>query len=271
VKVLLRGGRLVDPAARRDEVADVLVEDGRIRAIGADLVAPAGVDVIDASGFLVTPGLIDLHVHVIEGLGDFCLHPDRVGVEAGVPTVIAGGTSGAATFALARKWIDDPTVRTRVLAFMDPCQIYFATKDFICHKLEIANDLRNLDVDLTAATLEANADVIVGMKVRACYVDDPHTSPFLEAAKQVAGERPIMVHLGRFPFTPTIPTTDLLHALRPGDVHRPHPARLEHSAGPPHPARPKGREGLHQLAGPDRRHPPLGVAGAVRPGQRAAA
>ena len=40
---------------------------------------------------------------------------------------------------------------------MDPCQIYFATKDFICHKLEIANDLRNLDLDLTAAVLEANS------------------------------------------------------------------------------------------------------------------
>ncbi|HUI48889.1 MAG TPA: amidohydrolase family protein, partial [Acidimicrobiia bacterium] len=92
------------------------------------------------------------------------------------------------------------------------------TKDFICHKLEIANDLRNLDVDLTAAMLEANRDVVVGMKVRACYVDDPNVSPFLEAAKQVAGDRPIMVHLGRFPFTPTIPTSELLQALRPGDV-----------------------------------------------------
>ena len=101
---------------------------------------------------------------------------------------------------------------------MDPCQIYFATKDFICHKLEIANDLRNLDLDLTASVLEANADVVVGMKVRACYVDDPLVSPFLDAAKQVAGNRPIMVHLGRFPFTPTIPTSELLRALRPGDV-----------------------------------------------------
>ena len=73
---------------------------------------------------------------------------------------------------------------------MDPCQIYFATKDFICHKLEIANDLRNLDVELTAAVLEANADVIVGMKVRACSVDDPDVSPFLDAAKRVAGRPP---------------------------------------------------------------------------------
>jgi len=135
-----------------------------------------------------------------------------------VPTVIDAGTSGAATFGLARKWIDDPTVRTQVLALVDPCQIYFATKDFICHKLEIANDLRNLTVELTAEIMEANADVIVGMKVRACSVDDPNVSPFLDAAKQVAGPMPIMVHLGRFPFTPTIPTSVLLRALRPGDV-----------------------------------------------------
>jgi dihydroorotase len=216
--VLIRGGRVVDPAAGRDETADVLAVDGEIAAIGAHIEAPADAQVVEAAGHLVTPGLIDLHVHVYPGLGDFCLHPDRVGVESAVPTVIDAGTSGAATFGLARKWIDDPAVRTQVLALVDPCQIYFATKDFVCHKLEIANDLRNLDVDLAAATIEANDDVIVGMKVRACSVDDPHVSPFLDAAKAVAGPRPIMVHLGRFPFTPTIPTADLLAALRPGDV-----------------------------------------------------
>ncbi|MDQ1462398.1 MAG: dihydroorotase [Actinomycetota bacterium] len=217
--LLIRGGRVIDPQAGRDETADVLVDAGRVVAVGPDLEAfDSNVDVIDARGLVVTPGLIDLHVHVYPGLGDFCLEPDRVGVDSGVPTVIDAGTSGAATFGLARKWIDDPSVRTQVLALMDPCQIYFATKDFICHKLEIANDLRNLDIDLTAAVLEANDDVVVGMKVRACYVDDPNVSPFLEAAKKVAGDRPIMVHLGRFPFTPTIPTPELLRALRPGDV-----------------------------------------------------
>ena len=216
--VLIRGGRVVDPVSGRDEIADVLTSDGVISAIGANLEAPAGAEIVDAAGLLVTPGLIDLHVHVYPGLGDFCLHPDRVGVDSGVPTVIDAGTSGAATFGLARKWIDDPSVRTQVLALVDPCQIYFATKDFICHKLEIANDLRNLDVDLAASIIEANSDVIVGMKVRACSVDDPHVSPFLDAAKQVAGPMPIMVHLGRFPFTATILTVDLLRALRPGDV-----------------------------------------------------
>jgi dihydroorotase len=216
--VLVRGGRVVDPAAGRDEIADVLIDAGRIAAVAPHIDTPDGAQVVDAKGLVVTPGLIDLHVHVYPGLGDFCLPADQVGVDSGVTTVIDAGTSGAATFGLARRCIDDPTVRTQVLALMDPCQIYFATKDFICHKLEIANDLRNLDIDLTAAVLEANSDVVVGMKVRACYVDDPNVSPFLDAAKQVVGERPIMVHLGRFPFTPTIPTSVLLRALRPGDV-----------------------------------------------------
>jgi dihydroorotase len=199
-------------------VADVLVVQGSIVGVGAGMETGPGVEVVDCRGLIVTPGLIDLHVHVYPGLGDFCLHPDRVGVDMGVPTVIDAGTSGVATFGLARKWIDDPTVRTRVLAFMDPCQIYFATRDFICHKLEIANDERNLDGASTAAALAANDDVVVGLKVRACSTSDPRVSPFLATAVAVAGRRPVMVHLGRFPHTPTIPTPDLLSALRSGDV-----------------------------------------------------
>ncbi|MCU1378541.1 MAG: amidohydrolase [Acidimicrobiales bacterium] len=215
--LLLKGGRVVDPASGLDAVADVLVIDGRIAAVGV-VEAPPDVEVIDVTGHVVTPGLIDLHVHVYPGMGDFCLHPDKVGVETAVTTVIDGGTSGVATFGLARRWIDDPDVKTNILAFMDPCQIYFATKDFICHKLEIANDERNLDLDSTIATLAANDDVVIGLKVRACYTDDPHRSPFVEAAKTAAGDKPVMVHLGRFPHTPTIPTSDLLQTLRGGDV-----------------------------------------------------
>jgi len=60
--------------------------------------------------------------------------------------------------------------------------------------------------------------VVVGLKVRACSTSDPHVSPFLNAAISVAGPRPVMVHLGRFPHTPTIPTPDLLRVLRAGDV-----------------------------------------------------
>jgi dihydroorotase len=215
--LLLKGGRVIDPASGMDQVADVLVTDGRITAVGV-IEPPPDAEVRDVTGHVVTPGLIDLHVHVYPGMGDFCLHPDQVGVQTGVTTVIDGGTSGVATFGLARRWIDDPDVKTNILAFMDPCQIYFATKDFICHKLEIANDIRNLDLDSTMEAVAANDDVVIGLKVRACYTDDPHHSPFVEAAKAAAGDMPVMVHLGRFPHTPTIPTTDLLQTLRGGDV-----------------------------------------------------
>lgn len=222
--VLLRGGRVIDPASGLDRIADVLCTDGVIAAVGPELVAtpglvPAGTEVVDCTGALVTPGLIDLHVHVMPGLGDFCVRADDVGVGMGVPVLVDGGTSGVATFDLARTAvIDHPHTASEVLAFIDPNQLYLATKDFICHKLELANDVRNIDVAALEASMERNADVIVGLKVRACYVDDPEHSPFLETAQRSSGGKPVMVHLGRFPHTPSISTPSLLSALRPGDI-----------------------------------------------------
>jgi dihydroorotase len=226
--LLLRRGRVIDPTISFDAIADVLIADGKIAAIGPDLAPtsfpPAGaggsdVEVVDATGLLVVPGLIDLHTHVMAGLGDFCVEPDRIGVGMGVPTVVDGGTSGVATFDICRRAIiDDPTVRTRVLAFMDPNQLYLATGDFICHKLEIANDLRNLDVAALESSMARHDDVIVGLKARACHTGDPTHSPFLAAAQQAAGAKPVMVHLGRFPHTPVVTPRALLGALRPGDI-----------------------------------------------------
>jgi dihydroorotase len=220
MKVLLRGGRIIDPASGLDQLGDVLSEDGIIVAVGGDLAgANPDASVIECGGLLVAPGLMDLHVHVMPGLGDFCVEADEVGVDMGVPIVIDGGTSGVATFDLARRAvIDHPDTKSAVLAFIDPNQLYLATKDFICHKLEIANDTRNIDVESLHASMERNADVIVGLKVRACYTDDAAVSPFLETAKAASGGKPVMVHLGRFPHTPTISTPTLLDALRPGDI-----------------------------------------------------
>jgi dihydroorotase len=225
LKLVLAGGRVVDPAAGFDAIADVVIEDGRISAIVPSPAPPAArsdadadVQVIDCRDAIVTPGLIDLHAHVFPGLGDFCVEPDRAGVTTGVPVVVDGGTSGVATFGLARNWLEAAAPRTRVLAWIDPNQLYLATGDFIAHKLHIADDERNLDLDATARALEAHADVVVGMKVRATHVGDDTRSPFLDGAHAVAGDRPVMVHLGRFPHTPTITNDALLTTLRTGDV-----------------------------------------------------
>jgi dihydroorotase len=218
--IILSGGRVIDPLNERDEVVDVLCDGGRIAAIGPNLaVTHPRAEIMDVRGHLVTPGLIDMHVHVFAGLGDFCVGADEVGVDMGVPVLVDGGTSGVATFDISRRAvIDHPSTRTRVLAFIDPNQLYLATKDFICHKLEIANDERNIDEASLAASLERNADVVIGLKVRTCWSTDPERSPFLEAAMRAAPNLPIMIHLGRFPHTPVISTPALLTALRPGDI-----------------------------------------------------
>lgn len=216
---VLQGARVIDPASSTDAVLDVAIAGDTIVEVGTDLRSrhPLAA-VVDLSGTILTPGLIDLHAHVFAGLGDFCVEPDRAGVSTGVPVVVDGGTSGIATFELARRSVEGSGSRTRVLAFIDPNQLYLATKDFICHKLQIADDERNLDLDSTAAMVEEHADMVVGFKVRATHVGDDTHSPFLEGAKSVAGDLPIMVHLGRFPHTPVITTPALLQTLRGGDV-----------------------------------------------------
>ena len=84
-EVVLSGGRVIDPASGLDAVGDVHVVDGRISSVGPNLAAEhPGATIVDCAERIVVPGLIDLHVHVYPGFGDFCLHPDRVGVEQGV-------------------------------------------------------------------------------------------------------------------------------------------------------------------------------------------
>lgn len=217
---VLKNGRVIDPATGFDGIANVVVKDGKIAEVGPDAgLREPGAEILDMTGCLVTPGLIDIHTHCFVGLGDFCLPADMMGVRSGVPVIVDAGTAGATIFGLARRAvIDHPETKTKVFAFMDPCQIYLANKGYICHHLQIAADLRNLDPEVTMEALEANRDVVVGFKVRATYTDNPKVSPFLEAAKQIAPDMPIMIHLGTFPHTPVIDYESLLSALRPGDI-----------------------------------------------------
>lgn len=218
--LVLTGGRVVDPASGTDMVADVVIDHDRIAAVGRDAAATApGSKAVDCRGLVVTPGLIDLHAHVLTGLGNFCVEPDTAGVHQGVPIVVDGGTSGTATFDISRRAIiDHPMTQTKILAFVDPNALYLATKDFIAHKLHIADNVANLDLDELAACVARNDDVIVGCKVRAVHVGDTGYSPFLDGAQRVIPDKPVMVHLGRFPHTPVITTNALLAAMRPGDI-----------------------------------------------------
>lgn len=83
---LLRGGRVIDPSAGRDEVADVLVQAGKIAAVARGLGAPEGAAVIDVEGKVVAPGFVDLHVHLREPGRE-----DAETVESGARAAVAGG------------------------------------------------------------------------------------------------------------------------------------------------------------------------------------
>lgn len=84
--ILLVGGRVIDPANRRDLVADVAIENGAVKAIGANLPRPAGVRVVKCDGKIVCPGLIDPHVHLREPGQE---HKETI--ETGTSAAVAGG------------------------------------------------------------------------------------------------------------------------------------------------------------------------------------
>jgi dihydroorotase len=108
-RIWIRGGRVLDPASSRDEVTDLLVEDGRIAALGSDL-APTGAERIDASGCWVVPGLVDLHAHLREPG-----HEYKEDIASGGRAAAAGGFSAVACMANTNPVNDDPSVTDFIL------------------------------------------------------------------------------------------------------------------------------------------------------------
>src|SRR6185436_17733312 len=96
--LVLKGGRVLDPSTGVDGVMDVAVENGRIARVAAGIAPGEATRTIEVAGYLVTPGLIDLHAHVFEGCNRTGVNPDLAGVHAGVTTIVDAGSSGAATF-----------------------------------------------------------------------------------------------------------------------------------------------------------------------------
>jgi len=115
--LLLRGGRVIDPANSYDGIADVAIRNGRVIAVGAGALEIASKRQIDVRGAIVTPGFIDMHVHIYEWVTNFGVPADAAGIHSGATTIVDQGSSGAWTFGGFKAFIADPA-RTDVRAFV---------------------------------------------------------------------------------------------------------------------------------------------------------
>jgi dihydroorotase len=212
--LVLKGGRVVDPSSALDGLHDIAVQDGKIARIAANIPAIEAARVIEVGGKLVTPGLIDLHAHVFEGVNRMGVNPDLGGVYAGVTTIVDAGSAGAATFAAFPTHIL-PGCHTEVIPFLHICQTGLATMPDI-----IAESSINLDD--TLKTCAQYKGLIHGIKARM-------VSPALEImgmempklAKRAAKESGIrlMVHIGDTEkrYDPKV-IRSLLPILEKGDI-----------------------------------------------------
>jgi len=208
--VLIAGGEVLDPGAGIAGKLDVGVRDGHVAAIAANLPRGQAKQVIDASGQIVTPGLVDLHTHVYWGATFWGIEADPVAARSGVTTWLDVGSSGAYNFPGFRRYVKEGN-RARVFALLNVSGIGLTAPTY-----ELAN-LDYCDVDLGARMIEANRDVILGVKAR---IDKNTTRGVglkpLQLARELADrvQLPLMVHIGMGP-----PTLDeILPLMKSGDI-----------------------------------------------------
>lgn len=214
---LLRGGRLIDPAAGREGLFNIRVRDGKIDAIGANLEAGEAT-VIDVQDHIVTPGLIDVHLHLMKGLGAFGVDPDIFGVGSGVTTVVDAGSAGHTLLNVFRNYVTD-NAKTRVLNYINLSTLGGVSGP----GYSILADPRLIDEGKIEQAVEANRDIIVGIKIMATggALGSQGLKP-LERARKLGDELkiPLLVHIGESWTKGTEPVAvgDVLKYLRAGDI-----------------------------------------------------
>lgn len=213
-ELLIKGGRVIDPSQNVDAVCDVGVRQGKIVAIETRFAADQASQVIDATGKIVTPGLIDLHTHVFPYVGPYGIEPDAYFVKRGVTTVIDAGTSGAFTFAAFRRFVIDASA-TRIRALLHVVSIGMVAGS--TPNMGELEDLRYCDPRLAAKVASDNKDLIVGFKIRfSKQYTGPNDLEGMKRARAAADEAglPLMIHIGGS-YTPL---KDFLALMRKGDV-----------------------------------------------------
>lgn len=208
--IVITGGHVIDPATDVVGRADVAIRDGRIAEVAASIPTTGVSRIIDATGQIVTPGLVDLHTHIYWGATYWGIEADPVAARTGVTTWLDVGSAGGYSFPGFREYVANRAA-VRVFALLNLSSI-----GLVAPSWELANP-DYWDVDLAASVVEQNRDIILGVKAR---IDGKTTRGHgiepLRRARELADRvsLPLMTHIGNGP--PSI--DEVLQLLRPGDI-----------------------------------------------------
>jgi dihydroorotase len=216
IDILLKGGHVIDPKNKIDSKMDVAIVAGKIFKVAANIPAGDAKKVVNVSGLYVTPGLIDLHVHVFVGTngaeymnGPSSVPPDGFTFRSGVTTVVDAGSSGWRSFPEFKKKIIYRS-RTRVLAFLN-----IVGDGMGAHQ----QDIHDMDPNMAAQVARANKKDVVGFK-SAHFGGNPFIP--LDSAVKAGNmaDMPVMLDL-TYPSKPPISSVEELFAkhFRPGDIY----------------------------------------------------
>lgn len=215
IDLLLKDGHVIDPKNEIDSIMDVGIKDGKIARVATGIPVDDAERVVDVSGLYVTPGFIDIHVHVFHGTDDayiantdVSVHPDAFTFRAGVTTAVDAGSSGWRNFRTFKRQTID-RARTRVLAFLNIAGVGMVGR------FE-EQDVADMNPSQTAHMINRLfPELIVGVKAAHYWGDFTQVERAVEAGT-LAGV-PVMVDFGEHD-PPLSLETLLLEKLRPGDV-----------------------------------------------------
>jgi dihydroorotase len=192
--LLIKGGHVIDGKNGISAVRDVAIKDDKIAAVAPNLAASRALKTVDASGLYVTPGLLDIHVHVYPGLtkgayasGSLGLQPDGFTLRNGVTTVADAGSAGWRTFEDFKTRIIDAQ-KTRVLSFLNIVGAGMGSGP-------IEQNLADMEVKPTADAALKYKGIIVGIK--SAHFNGPEWTPYINAEEvgKIA-HIPVMVDFG---------------------------------------------------------------------------
>lgn len=245
--LVLRGGRVIDPAQGLDATLDVGLRAGRVATVAPALPPGDAGEVIDVRGQIVLPGLIDTHAHVYQYVtGRFGLEADMVGVHSGTTTVVDQGGPSCMTLPGFRKFVAEPAT-TRIYAFLSA----YLVGGLEGHYYPALYGPDGVDVPATIRAARENADLVRGIKAHAEIGGVARWGlEVLRLSAEIAREAdlPLYVHFGQLWPLPTSGAHDadpdsilprVAEILRPGDVlahpFTRHPGGFVDRAGHVHP------------------------------------